>query len=166
MKFFLKCQTASSYHTWLSYDSFRVLILYRVKRRSCSAAVKSATISVERCKEYRCNVRVSKRTRGRESVLLSYYHSCISIIMQVQPAMFWWPLTLLAYPITLVTAAEEWKSEKCSWRPLPSQQHHSHLGNISLSRTIIDATFQIFQISQSWTLFMQAHWCGPFRDTL
>lgn len=81
--------------------------------------------------------------------------------MQVQAAMFWWPLTPSAYLISLVTAAEEWKSEKCSAPPLLSQQHHSHLGNISLY--IINATFQISPISQSgnsWTLFMHARWRG------
>lgn len=56
--------------------------------------------------------------------------------------------------------------EMCWATPLPSQQHHSHLGNISLS--IINATFQISPISQSCnslTLFMHTHWRGPFRDT-
>lgn len=81
--------------------------------------------------------------------------------MQVQAAIFWWPLTLSAYLIRLVTAAEEWKS------PPLSQEHHSHLGNISLS--IINATFQISPISHScnsWTLFMHARRRGPLRDTV
>lgn len=105
--------------------------------------------------------------RGEFTVLWCYYQSLIAIIMQVQAAMFWWPLTLSAYLIRLVTAAEEWKSEKCWATPRLSRQHHSHLCNISLS--IINATFQISPISQScnsWTLFMHARWRGPFRDTV
>lgn len=57
--------------------------------------------------------------------------------------------------------------EMHSATPLPSQQHHSHLGNISLS--IINATFQISPISQSCnslTLFMHTLWRRPFRDTV
>lgn len=117
----------------------------------------SVCICVANCKQYWCNVRVSE---GEFSVLLCSYQSLIGVIMQVQAAMFWWPLTLSAYLIRLVTAAEEWKSP-----PLP-QQHHSHSGNISLS--IINATFQISPISQSRnsaTLFMHAHWCELF-DTV
>lgn len=52
----------------------------------------------------------SKRGKGEFSVLLCYYESLIGVIMQVQAAMFWWPLTLSAYLIRLVTAAEEWKT--------------------------------------------------------
>lgn len=98
-------------------------------------------------------------------MLLYYYQSLISVIMQAQAAMFWWPLPLSAYLIRLVTAAEGMNEE---WKMLPlSQQHHSHLGNISLS--IINTTFQISPINQScnsWTLFMHAHWHGSFRDTV
>lgn len=75
--------------------------------------------------------------------------------------MFWWPLTLPAYLMRLVTAVEERNS------PTLSQQHPSHSGNISLS--IINATFQIPSISQSCdsrTLFMHGRWRGAFRDAV
>ncbi len=83
--------------------------------------------------------------------------------MQVQAAMFWWPLPMSAYLIRPLPAAEQWKS------PALSQKHHSHLGYILLS--VINATSQISTTSPSckfvyiihagWSMIqfsMRKHW--------
>lgn len=71
--------------------------------------------------------------------------------------MFWWPLTPSAYQNRPVTAAEEWKRPPPP--PLLSRQHHSHLGNISLS--IINGTFPNL-VQSAGPVIHGHHSCGPF----
>lgn len=74
--------------------------------------------------------------------------------------MFWWPLTPSAYQNRPVTAAEEWKPPTPPPPPpLLSRQHHSHLGNISLS--IINGTFPNL-VQSAGPVIHGHHSCGPF----